>query len=586
MKENKTPKGRKEESSGDWKLFRAFFKKVKLSWGWIWITLIFSIAYYALTSFIPGSTAALYAGDFSMAAIMGLVINTLGTLILSACSSLFNLLASAKSVQNSRNSVWQKMIGIRADYYNENDPGKLLSAITSDTEATVTSLIDVIVMVPSIILYLFMCLGQLAGYNTKLLAVVFVLVPLYIFYAVFMGRWQYRTGRAIQMKIGGLTGFLTERIRNLTLIKTFNTEKQEETSGVETAGDLYKANVQYTYINGFLGGFTFLTDAIATVLAVLWGCYLLRAGEINLEAWIAFFMFVPMINTTLRQISMMWTNIKMVQGRAARLSKIMDAPQEDMRENAKTEIPMGNISFEHVEFSYEDTQPVLKNITFTIPQGKNTAIVGTSGSGKTTILKLIEQLYLPSSGVIQIGDTDTGELNLAAWRKRLSYVTQDATTFSGTIRECLTYGVAGEVTQDELVQATKLAEIYDYIMAQPDGFDSQLAIWGTTMSGGQRQKLVIARELLKDADIILLDEPTSALDAETAKDISDIVLRQFTGKTIVTVTHELNFISGADQIIVLQDGNIAGSGTHEKLMDSCDSYRELVEEESYQEVYA
>lgn len=585
MKENKI-QGGKEANSGDWKAFRAFFKKVKLSWGWIALTLLFSIAYYALTSFVPGSTAALYAGDFSMAAIMGLIINLLGTLVLSVVSALFNLMASAKSVRSSRNSVWKKMIGIRTDYYNENDPGKLLSAVTSDTETTVDFLISVIVSIPSIILYLFMCLAQVAGYNKRLLVVVFAVVPLYILYAVFMGRWQYRTGRTIQMRIGGLTGFLTERIRNLTLIKTFNTENKEETSGVETAGKLYKANLQLTYINGILGGFTFLTDAIATVLAVLWGCYLLRAGEINLEAWIAFFMFVPMINTVLRQISMMWTNIKMVQGRAARLSKIMDAPQEDMRENASSEIQPGDLVFENVKFAYEEAHPVLKDISFCIPQGKNTAIVGTSGSGKTTILKLIEQLYLPNEGTIRIGDTDAGQINLFAWRERLSYVTQDATTFSGTVKECLTYGVNRDVTDDELTQVTKLAEIYDYITELPNGFDTQLAIWGTTMSGGQRQKLVIARELLKDADILLLDEPTSALDAETAKDISDIVFRQFQGKTIITVTHELNFISGADQIVVLQDGKIAGCGRHETLMESCSSYRELVEEESYQEVYA
>ena len=142
------------------------------------------------------------------------------------------------------------------------------------------------------------------------------------------------------------------------------------------------------------------------------------------------------------------------------------------------------------------------------------------------------------------------------------------------------------VSDEELAQAAKLSGIYDYIMEQPGGFDAQMAIWGSAMSGGQRQRLVIARELLKDADVLLLDEPTSALDAETAAEVSDTIFSRFAGKTIVTVTHELNFIANADQIVVLKGGKVVDSGTHQALMERCAPYRELVEEQSYQEVFA
>ena len=165
-------------------------------------------------------------------------------------------------------------------------------------------------------------------------------------------------------------------------------------------------------------------------------------------------------------------------------------------------------------------------------------------------------------------------------------MTQDAATFSGTVRESMTYGVGRPVSDEELAQAAKLSGIYDYIMEQPGGFDAQMAIWGSAMSGGQRQRLVIARELLKDADVLLLDEPTSALDAETAAEVSDTIFSRFAGKTIVTVTHELNFIANADQIVVLKGGKVVDSGTHQALMERCAPYRELVEEQSYQEVFA
>ena len=584
--EQTKPKKPKADRGGDWREFWGFFRKVKLSWLWIILSLVISIIYYAAVSMVPGSTAALYSGDFSTAAIMGLVINYACTLVLSLAVSISQLIAQAKSTRSLRNSVWKRMMGIQSRYYDQHTPDRLLSAVTSDAENTVSSLITVIVMVPSLVMYLIMCLAQVSMYSPKLLAVLFVLVPVYLLYGIFMGRWQYKTGRSIQVRIGGLTGFLTERIRNLTLIKTFSTEDKEEKKGVMAAGELYKANVQYQYINGVSVAYTFITEAVGIVAAVIWGSALLRGGEINLEAWLAFFLFVPMINTVLRQFSLMWNNIKEVQGRASRISTMMDAPQEELNERAPRDIPQGDVALRGVDFAYTDHKNVLSGLSLTIPQGKTTAIVGVSGSGKTTILRLLERLYAPTAGTVTVGGQDLNGLNLRAWRDKISYVTQEAGTFSGTVRDCITYGVNRPVSDGELEEVVRQAGIYDYIMEQPGGFDAQLAIWGNAMSGGQRQRLVIARELLKGADILLLDEPTSALDAETAASVCDTIFRRFAGKTIVTVTHELNFIANADQIVVLSGGRVVDSGTHPELMERCVAYRELVEEQSYQEVFA
>lgn len=586
MKENIVSNKSREERSGDWKQFRRFFRQVKLSWGFIILTLVFSIVYYAAVSFIPGNTAALYAGEFTTAAIMGVVINYSLTLVLSLASSILQLFAEGRSVRSARNSVWKRMMNIKASYYDGHRPNELLSAVTSDTEITVSTLITVIISIPSSLFYLLMCLMQVSAYSTKLLAVVFFLIPVYILYGIVMGRWQYRTGRSIQVRIGGLTGFLTERIRNLTLIKNFAKEDREEKAGVGASEKLYGAKVQYQYISGIVAGYTMVTEAIGILAAVLWGSRLLRQGEVDLEAWLAFFIFVPMINTVFRQLSLMWCNIKELQGRAARLSKLMDAPQEEMNESGITDISLDTIAFEHVSFGYEEKKTILEDVSFTIPKGKVTAIVGESGCGKTTVLRLLEHLYEPDEGAIKNGDRTIDSFNLKSWREKLSYVAQDATIFGGTFRECLTYGIERKVMEEELAAAARQAEIYDYIMAQEDKFETKIAIWGSALSGGQRQRLVIARELLKNADMLLLDEPTSALDAETAGAVSRSIFQNFAGKTIVTVTHELHFISEADQIIVLAQGKVAGCGTHRDLMAGCAEYRELVEEQSYQEVFA
>ena len=277
--------------------------------------------------------------------------------------------------------------------------------------------------------------------------------------------------------------------------------------------------------------------------------------------------------------------LKDVQGRAARLGAMMEAPQENMNEQASTEIPKADVVLENVSFGYRADTPILKNVSFSIPQGKTTAIVGPSGSGKTTILRLLEKLYTAQDGSITVGGQNLNDMNLAAWRDQMSYVNQDAEIFSGTIREALTYGITRNVEDAQLEQVTRLADIYDFIAAKPEGFDAELAVWGSSMSGGQRQRMVIARELLKNANILLLDEPTSALDTETATAISNTFFKDFAGKTIVTVTHELNFICHADQIVVLKQGEVEAIGTHEELIVSSKTYRDLVEEHSYQEVF-
>ncbi len=195
--------------------------------------------------------------------------------------------------------------------------------------------------------------------------VLLVMVPLYVVYAVIMGRWQEKTGRIIQVRIGVLTGFLTERIRNLTLIKSFVTEQKEEEKGTAAAGELYKVNVQYGCLQGVLTGFTQLTEAISVVIAVIWGSVLLRSGEVDLESWLAFFLFVPMVNSALRNLAAMWGDFKAVQGRAALIRAMVDAPQE--QDGVSENIPAGDVEFQNVCFGYVEDEEILEA---SIPKGE------------------------------------------------------------------------------------------------------------------------------------------------------------------------------------------------------------------------
>ncbi len=584
MKESRKGKG-ESGFDGTWKQFLAFFKHSHLSWGWIVLSMALNMTYYLTISKIPGSTAALFAGKFTTKAIMDAVMNYSLTLLLLVVTNVGSIVAQAKSVRSVRKAVWTRMMGIRTSFYDKYDSSKLLSAVTSDTETAVATLMTVLVTIPGLIFYLMQALPIINEFSPKLLWAILVLIPFYILYAIFMGRWQFKVGMRIQVRIGGLTGYLTDRIRNLTMIKSFATEEVEEEKGIETAQKLYKGNMDFAYVNSVVVAYTLIAEIAGVVIAVILGCALLRTDEIDLQSWLTFYLFAPTINTVFRQLTTMWSNLKDVQGRVARLGMMMEAPQENMNENAGRTVTDGDIVFENVTFSYVDDIKSLHNINLVVPKGKMTAIVGHSGSGKTTILRLIERLYDPQEGKIKVNDISLKDFNLPTWRGKLSYVSQGADLFGGTIREALTYGIHRDVSDEEIEAAVRKTGIYDFIMQMPDKYDSKIAIWGNAMSGGQRQRMVIARELLKDADILLLDEPTSALDAETASTVSQMIFESFRNRTIIAVTHEIGLVTHADQIIVMSEGEVVGAGAHDELMRTNPLYRSFVEEQSYQEVF-
>lgn len=573
----------KAKTKTDWSQFFRFIKQIKLDWILILITLVVTIVYYEVTALIPDATAGLLAGDFTATAIWGCVGIYLVQLVLNVVVSLLDTFATARSTRNARKVIWGKMMGVQTKFYQDNTPEQMLSAVTSDTQAAVSSIVMLASGTIPMVYYMIRSFSIVGGYNWKLLMTLLVMVPVNVLYAIYVGKWQHKTNSRIQNRIGGLTGYLAERLKNLSLIKSFATEKTEDANGQKTIKELYGAKKHSIYINSLSVGYMMGTEVISIVAAVLIASGLLRNGELTLEGWMAFYMYMPKIGAVLRQICNTWITVKGIQGYSERLGKIIDAPQE--AESQGENVAVGDISFENVSFAYGE-EKVLDNVSFTAPAGCVTAIVGLSGSGKSTMLNMVERLYTPAAGTITMNGADIAKLDLNGYRSSIAYVPQDAGVFSGSYRDVLTYGVQETVSDEDLVRVTKLVGIYDYIAAQPDGFDAVISLWGNSLSGGQRQRLVIAREVLKDADVLLFDEPTSSLDAATAREIQNTILNVFKGKTILMVSHDLALVGTADKIVVVDQGKIVSSGTHCDLMKSCALYKDLVDEQAYQEVYA
>lgn len=565
-------------------------KHIKFSWGLIIFSLIVGSVQSVVASYVPDATASLFDGDFSPSKLWGVAQTLLISLVLGLVSYVVRVFAESKSVLAARTSIWEKMIDAKMEYYDENDPASRLSMVTVDAQTFGSGLVQLFVVIPTMVVLLIASLLQLLAYNPKLLMVLWILIPMHIIYFISLGKYQQKLGKDYAAQIGDLTGYLAERIRNLPMIKSFAAEETEVRNGVEAVGKLYTVSRKYNVnIGSINAAYQTLSPVASTVLSVLWGAYLLRTGETDISSFLAFSMYIISINMTFLVVATVWVFIKDFAGRANRVARLLEAPTETAGKAEKgiMDIPKGDIDVENVTFRYPNFEkPSAQNISFKIPQGKMTAIVGPSGSGKTTFIKLLERLYSPEAGVIAVGGTDIQSLDLEKWRKSLSYVVQDAGVFSGTLRQALCYSVDQEVTEEELTQAIKAVGLYEYIHTLPDGLDTQLANWGSSLSGGQRQRIAIARAMLRDSEIYIFDEPTSALDPETATAIARIIAEGFAGKTVIVISHELNFITHAENIVVLDQGKLAGEGCHSELMASCPVYSDLVQEQSYREVFS
>lgn len=549
-----------------------------MPWLLIAIGFVVNLGYSEVMAYVPVSTSALFSGEFTGSALASAVIYNVLNYALMFGSLILESVVSAIAVRRAQEVLWGRMLRLDMAYYDAHDPSNLMSTLTTDTETAVTSLItQLISLIPSVYYLVRVCM-TLNGYDFRLLISILILVPLNIFFVIVLGRWQYTANAGIYSQVGRLTGYLAERVTNMFLIRSYTNEAQEERNGLDASKKLYHANVRAAKVNMASNAATSLMELLQRGLPIVFGVYLLKRQYITMEQWVAFFLFVGQVITRVNSVASTWTSIKAAQGAAARMINIFTAPEESRLESASesAEVENGDIAFDSVNFAYGDKE-VLHNINVTIPAGKTTALVGRCGSGKTTMLSLIERLYTPSSGRITIAGHDISGYDLGAWRAHFAYVQQDAGIFGGTLRSAMTYGVHREVEDSELADAARRSGIMKLVSSTPAGFDAPLAISGSSVSGGQRQRIVLTRELLKHRPCMLLDEPTSALDAHSALDVQSRLLELFPGVTKVMITHDLRLLARVDKVIFLENGRVLDSGTPSELMERCDAYRELVQ---------
>ena len=373
--------------------------------------------------------------------------------------------------------------------------------------------------------------------------------------------------RISQEKMGELNGKLQDNLSGIHEIQSFGREDYETEQVNEKNFEHVRAMLKALKISAIFHPSVEFISSIGTILVVGFGGLLAYKNRMNVEDIVAFMLYLSLFYAPVTGLANLLENLQQSMAGAERVVAVLDAPCEITdRPGAKDmENVKGEITFEHVSFSYDDRIPVLKDVSFTCPPGKMAALVGPTGVGKTTMTQLISRFYEPDDGRIMIDGTDLMDVTIKSLRSNISPVMQDTFLFNGTISENIGYA-RPEATKEEIIEAAKAANIHEDICAMPDGYDTEVGERGLRLSGGQKQRVAIARAILRDSPIIILDEATASVDVETEQQIQKAIAGIAGTKTIIAVAHRLSTIRSADMILVIEDGQIAEQGTHEELM--------------------
>ncbi len=564
-----------ESGKGNWRDFWNLLMKIQLPWHWIIIAFLCNFFYNKVMLKLPTITAGLMSGNLDNKVLWDAILfYVLFTAVLCGDVALRSP-AQHIAARNARRVIWKKMLHIRMDYYDSNDPSDIMSTITNDTTMAAQLLVQFLVGFLPTLYYIAEALKTISSYNIWLMVSAFLLFPIKILYMVFIGRMQFRTQAGVYQEIGGLTAYLAERVRNLSLIKTYTNEEKELKNGENAAYSLFHANMRVKKLECTVTALTTLIGMAQVMIVMVFGVVLLKRGDIDIQQWVAFYMFSGTLSTAFSNLLDYWANLKMIQGTTARTARLLTAPEEEETVKDTKEPESAEVTFSHVSFSYGDKK-ALEDISFHVPAGSSTAVIGLCGSGKTTSVSLLEHFYEPCEGEITFGKVPVSEMSLDVLRGSMGYVQQGADIFSGTVREALTYGLHRKVEDEEIWEAAEKTGFAEVLRKWEDGLNAFVAPGGTSMSGGQRQKLVLTREFMRKSGMILLDEPTSALDVTASKMIQDTIFEMFPGRTKIIITHDLSLLERVDQIVVLNKGVLAGCGSYGELYGNCQAFMELI----------
>jgi len=529
-----------------------------------------------LNSLSPSSTLILFSGIIALSFFLGAVSMWIG-------DRGWN--AFAQEIQHAlRTDTYDALQSLSMDFFEDSRTGELLSIINNDVNqledflsTSFSDALRLVVMVIGVGFILFLL-------NPELTIVAMFPVPIIAILAYLFVRNIHPKYVSMRSSVGGLTSRLEDNLSGIEVINTESTKPYEKGRVSDSSSEYYNTNwaaistrIKFFPLVTIITGIGFVLTFTVGGLWVLSGPPLGFSRPLTPGTFVTFVIYVQQFVWPIAQFGQIVDTYQRAKASNSRIFDLLNQSSSIVESPEAVDFSSSNVTlnFNQVSFRYPSLENyVLKDISFQLKKGETLGIVGASGSGKTTLVKLLARLYDVDEGSICIEDQNIQEMTLSSLRKSIAYVSQDSYLFSGTLRENIKYG-QNDATEQQIIKAAKTARIHEFISTLPDGYDTQIGERGVTLSGGQRQRVALARALVKQSPIFVIDEATRYLDTETESNIRESLSNSSPDRITIVISHRLASIHNSNKIIVLEDGKITTSGTHEDLLQNSPMYASL-----------
>ena len=593
-----------------------FYTRFPIPWWMYIVSVVLGFAAGELAIQLAKFTISFNKGELYNHVIIGYALLTILNSVVGALRSVFDDYASLRVTYRARQAVWKKILHLPQSEVDRRQPSALISGVTNDV-GTASTLMGMLFGIFASFYSFARALVELFRCQATLAAYMLVTIPLAVLVFTVVGRLQHEMQRRTYASLRSMTEFFSEHISAAKNIKTQAMEDQEEAAGLAAIDKRFRADL-YEAIMGQLQVSLFsFYNSLGTVMIALFGSSMIRKGQMEQTGINDFTTYMNNVNQYLAENLTHYQTLRGTQGALQYVGEMLEGPQEEPDQGEAAPEQVGDLQLEHVTFGYDPAQPVLRDLTVTIPAGKVTAVIGNNGSGKSTLLKLLQGVYYPDGGTIRMGGADVSRIAPHALRRQFGYILQNNLLFSGSVRDNIIYGVQGEkgegfawstpeppllfegtvrenieygdvddkrppdAVEQNMRWAAQLADADGFIASLAEGYDTDVGESGKLLSGGQRQRVAIARTLMTDPRYLLMDEAGASLDHKSDDTIFRSVRQALKGRTIVVVAHDMRSVVEADHIIVLDHGTLEAQGTHAELLKTSPTYRGYLEKQGY-----
>ncbi|NFV14091.1 ABC transporter ATP-binding protein [Clostridium sporogenes] len=573
---------RKDGTKFSFRQFAKLITTTKPKYYLLVIGVIFLIISSSVQIYVPKLAASLvnnFSKGMDYSLLLKVVLLFIASAIVSAIGGTILGVFGENVIQNLRKTLWIKLTTLKVKYFDTVKAGEISSRLVNDTmqvkqllAATFPqTLASVILVIGSVYMMIKMDWHMCVAMLVAVPIVIIVMIPIMTFGA--------KVAHTRQDALAKFNGIASETLSEIRLVKISNAEKQAQTRANNEVDKLFKVGKKEAIFDATMQPFMMMIFMSMVFGLLAYGMHRIAIGAMAIGTLMSFLMYLFNLIGAMPSIATLFSEMAKAAGSTKRVQELLSEEPEDF-ENAK-EIDLSNkeLKVENINFAYEKDEPILTNISFEAKPNQIVAFVGPSGGGKSTIFSLLERFYEPSNGSIKFDDIEITDIKLADYRRQIGFVSQDSAIMAGTIRDNLTYGLDKQFKDEELWNVLELAYARKFVEDMPNSLDTEVGERGVKISGGQRQRIAIARAFLRNPKILMLDEATASLDSESEMMVQKALSNLMKGRTTLVIAHRLATIVDSDKIYFIEKGKVTGSGTHEELVKSHETYAKYVSEQ-------